>query len=278
MDFELQPTLIERETDAVSFLADTSGLSKTRIKEAMTKGAVWLTANGREKRIRRAKTKLLPGEHIAMYFSEKVLATEPPQPTLIADAERYSVWHKPAGLLSSGSRYGDHCAINRVIEGQQDKPAFLVHRLDRFAWGLMVIAHGKTAAANLSRQFEDRKTVKIYEAIVEGEVNEPVTIDTAVNGKTAITHVAPLSTSNGYSLVRIQIETGRKHQIRIHLASRGHAIAGDRQYGSANRLGLQLAAVELAFRCPTTQDPVKFVLPGKLKPQLEPFVMHHEAK
>ncbi len=87
------------------------GLSKVRIKEAMNKRAVWTTQGKRTARVRLAKALTRSGDVIAIYYDEKILNTEPPAPTLIADKVKYSVRHKPAGLMSSGSRFGDHCVI-----------------------------------------------------------------------------------------------------------------------------------------------------------------------
>ena len=151
-------------------------LSKIRIKDAMKKGAVWVTRKKKTARVRRAKTEARIGDILAIYYDEKILKTEPPTPELIVDKGQYSVRYKPAGLMSSGSRFGDHCAINRWIETTEDRPAFLVHRLDQFATGLMVIAHSKKSAAHLSKQFQQRKTRKIYKVIIEGTPEPTFTI------------------------------------------------------------------------------------------------------
>jgi tRNA pseudouridine32 synthase/23S rRNA pseudouridine746 synthase len=243
-----------------------TGLSKSRIKDAMTKGAVWIARNGKTRRIRRAKFPVEPGDKLAIYYSEKILGDVPPEPTLIEDKQQYSVWYKPAGLMSSGSRYGDHCAINRCIEKALQKPAFLVHRLDRFATGLIVVAHSKTAAALLSRQFKDRETTKIYKVIVKGAPESDFTIRQELDGKEAISHISPLESHEGVSLLSVRIETGRKHQIRRHLADAGYPVLGDRQYGNDAYPELQLCAVGLGFNCPITSEAVYWELPGHYHP------------
>jgi tRNA pseudouridine32 synthase/23S rRNA pseudouridine746 synthase len=243
-----------------------TGLSKSRIKDAMTKGAVWIARNGKTRRIRRAKFPVEPGDKLAIYYSEKILGDVPPEPTLIEDKKQYSVWYKPSGLMSSGSRYGDHCAINRCIEKALQKPTFLVHRLDRFATGLIVVAHSKNAATQLSRQFKDRETTKIYKVIAKGTPESDFTIRQELDGKEAISHISPLESHEGVSLLSVRIETGRKHQIRRHLADAGYPVLGDRQYGNDTYPELQLCAVGLGFNCPITSEAVYWELPDHYHP------------
>ena len=88
---------------------------------------------------------------IELYYDRRVLDAEPEAPRLIADESDYSVWFKPFGVLSQGSRWGDHCAMTRCAEKalSPERPALVVHRLDRAATGLMLLAHRKRAAALL---------------------------------------------------------------------------------------------------------------------------------
>lgn len=255
-------------TTAVELLASATDLSKSTIKSAMTAGAVWTRKGSKTLRLRRAKAMLQPGEQISLYYSEKILADTPIAPSLIIDNQYYSVWNKPAGLMSSGSRFGDHCAINRVIEKMLDRPVFLVHRLDRFARGIMVVAHNKRCAAALSKQFHDRTIKKIYEAIVTGSLDSPTQITESLDGKDAITKIEAIDHDDRHTLLRVEILTGRKHQIRRHLAGIGLPILGDRQYGDSHLPQLQLASVSLAFGCPNTDERVTFDLPIEDHPHL----------
>ena len=249
-------------TTAVDLIASRTQLSKSKIKQAMTLGAVWTMKGKKNTRLRRAKTRLQPGDTASIYYSEKILGFSPQEPRLICDQKTYSVWNKPAGLMSSGTRYGDHCAINRVVEKLFDRPVFLIHRLDKFAKGVMVLAHSKSAAADLSKQFRQRTVQKKYRALVEGELESPL------DGKDAISRVTPIDTNSGNSIVEIQIDTGRKHQIRRHMASLGNPVIGDKQYGSGRYPELMLVAVSLAFDCPDTSDRVSFDLPPEDHPRL----------
>ena len=249
MDIILENYLVSDTGNAADLLVGVTGLSKTKVKDAMKKGAVWLESEGRTRRLRRASARLMQGDKISVYYSTSVLETEAPLPRLISDEKQFSVWNKPPGLMSGGTRFGDYCAINRVVERKLDRPTFLVHRLDRFVWGLMVLAHSKKAAAYLSHQFQRRETKKVYKAVVKGLIEEPTTISEPIDRKEAISYVLPLARSTDQSLIQIQIETGRKHQIRKHLASAGHPIIGDRLYGDpASGPELLLASTFLAFQ------------------------------
>ena len=270
MIIELTDLAVSTETYATDFLAQETGLSKSKVKTTMTRGAVWLKSGNRSKRLRRAKAKLVPGDLVSIYYSQKVLETVPAEPILVDDQSVFSVWEKPVGLMSGGSRFGDHCSINRVIEQQLDRPTFLVHRLDRYVWGLMVLAHSKRAAAHLSRQFQERQTVKIYQAVVHGKLSDECTIETPVDNRDASSSVKPIRFNATSSLVEVSIKTGRKHQIRQHLASINHPIVGDRQYGSDDTGGMQLAAVELGFESPVDGAWKNYSLADSKRPDFSP--------
>ena len=267
-ELELPLTPVDESTDPLSFLTKKTGLSKTQLKTAMTHGAVWLEHKGRQRRLRRARTTVQPPDRLAVYYDRDILEQVAPPPILLDDRHGFSVWVKPSGMLSGGSRFGDHCAIDRVIGKQLDRQTFLVHRLDRFAWGLTVVAHNKKNAARLSEQFQQRKITKIYQAVVHGELLDKMYLDDPVDGKKAVSTVRPLEYQSGFTKVEVDIETGRKHQIRIHLSGAGHPIAGDRQYGSDNKRELQLAAVKLVFIHPESGEQLGYELPRDLHPEI----------
>ncbi len=127
--------------------------------------------------------------------------------------------------------------------------------------------------ARLTRQFKQKRIGKRYLAICDGDLAEPQTIDAPLarvgaikfavreGGKTAITHVRPLHATPHGSLLELGLETGRTHQIRVHLASIGHPLAGDWLYGLRNALRPMLHAAEIDMTHPLTNAPLRVAAP-----------------
>jgi len=253
-------------------LADAAGISQTRIKEAMHKGAVWLRRGKSLKRLRRAGKALRVGDELLLNYNPRILDQDVPEPQLVEDLAEYSVWFKPFGLACQGSRWGDFASIARWVEvnmpsitGQQPRPVHLVHRLDRATTGLMILCHSKRAARLFSAMFADGLVDKRYQAIVCGDVagqSFPLTVHEPVDGKASTTVFSLAKQADEYALLDVQLLTGRKHQIRKHLSGLGLPIVGDRLYGTgeADGVDLQLQSVSLAFSCPITGEPRSFVV------------------
>ena len=255
-------------------------LSRQKIKQAMQKGCVWLERNNQQgkpfiQRLRRAKKVIGVGDTLHCYYDEDVLNAQPPEAKLVSDRGDYSIWNKPSGMLSQGSKWGDHCTINRWAERhlQPERPAFIVHRLDRAASGLIILAHKKTRANQFARLFRNHKIEKHYRASVVGDFStldlsekKHKTITESIDGKAALTHITFLNydKKTHSSLLDVHIKTGRKHQIRKHLSGLGYPIIGDRLYGNVRddcNLDLQLKSVLLRFICPVSDELVTFALP-----------------
>ena len=272
--FELHLTTTV-EISALDLVSKNSNLSKSQIKQTMTKGAVWLTHNDSTKRVRRAKKIVTADDELHVYYDQTILSFKPEVPTLIADHDDYSIWYKPYGVYCQGSKWGDHCTINRLVAEQTNRSTFIVHRLDRATTGLIIIAHNKKAAAALSSMFEQRKIEKKYIAIVEGnypQTDTTVTISQPIDDREAVSHIKKLSfnTNKNRSSLEVLLETGRKHQIRRHLSETGFPIIGDRLYGSKQLSpkseNLKLTCYSLAFVCPLSQTLVNIQLDGSLHP------------
>ena len=258
---ELKRTVMADDAPVlVDFLHQLSGLSKQQIKDAANKGAVLLCRAGSTRRVRRAKTDLRIGDSVELHYDRDLLALQPPVARCIADHNTYSVWYKPAGLLAQGNEFGDHCALTRQAELGWTPPrqVWLIHRLDREAAGVMVLAHSKQSAAKLSQQFQHNTVQKQYRVQVRGDIGATLghqgRIEQALDGKPARTDFQVLhwDAQTQRSTLQVNIHTGRLHQIRRHLADAGFPVIGDPRYGTNNKSaeGLRLVAVSLAFHCP----------------------------
>jgi tRNA pseudouridine32 synthase/23S rRNA pseudouridine746 synthase len=250
------------------FLATQTGISKTRIKAAMLNGAVWLRQNKAGlRRVRRATTTLHRGDQIEFYYDAALQHKHHPVATQLWSCKEYSLWYKPAGLLAQGTHYGDHACVLRQAELAMPavKQTFLVHRLDREASGLMLIAHSSAAAHQLSELFKAQRIQKRYNVVVKGRV-EPAQgkIDLPLDGKSALTEytLQDFDAATQTSTLNVEIKTGRTHQIRRHLAAIGFPVMGDPEYGQQNKNteGLQLTAAYLGFVCPLSGQQRNFDL------------------
>ena len=165
---------------------------------------------------------------------------EVPRIALLAIADDWLAVDKPAGVPTQPPRDRAAISLEEILRIEY-REIYLVHRLDTPTSGAVVFARNRAAAARLSALFASRAIRKTYLAVVAGEIDDEITIDSPIEGKEAITIVRP----RGGSVVEAEILTGRTHQIRIHLASVGHAVAGDRRYGGPPAARLMLHAWKL---------------------------------
>lgn len=254
-----------------ALLSQKSRLTPEIIADAAQKGAVWLQRGGKGKilRERNPAAPLKPGDVVTLYFDPKVLKiTELSSAECIAEEKHFGVWVKKAGVVTQGTQTGDHASLLRYVERVRKKETFLVHRLDRETEGLTLIGYTSEGAAKLGKLFQDNKIKKTYEAIVLGTMTpgRKETIRASLDDKEAITHFEVLDSTESVSLLRVEIETGRLHQIRRHLDFIGHPVMGDPKYGKGNknRKGLMLLAKSLSFVDPWTGSPKSFELPDGL--------------
>lgn len=252
----------------IDCLSENTELNKRQLKLALKNGCVWLQSAHGIARSRRAKKVLKLGDQVHIYYDEEIQLKKSPLAVLIADEGDYSIWNKSSGMYSQGSKWGDHCTIYRWAEQSllPQRPAFVVHRLDRAASGLIILAHKKTIAAKFSNMFEKHEIYKKYKVTVEGVMNDyvlPYTINLDVDNKRAESEIIKLIIDEECNTteVEIVIKTGRKHQIRKHLSELGYPITGDRLYGAKNLdLDLQLCSSVLKFKCPVSGEFKHYVL------------------
>ncbi|WP_337843100.1 RluA family pseudouridine synthase [Rheinheimera sp.] len=246
-------------------------LSKARLKDAMSKGAVLWRRAKQHKRLRRAQAELLAGDRLELNYDDELLARHCDDAVLLQDEQHYSLWFKPAGMLSQGNEWGDHLSLLRFAEQhwQNKRPVFLLHRLDREASGLVLLAHSKAAAAALGQLLQQHQINKTYRIKVKGLPAGQGKIELPLDGKDCQTRYQRISTDEQAqcSVVEVDLITGRKHQIRRHFAAIGHPVLGDPAYGSGNKnqQGLMLQAIRLSFRCPLLKKLQVFELPASLR-------------
>jgi tRNA pseudouridine32 synthase/23S rRNA pseudouridine746 synthase len=255
---------------AVDFLAQHAGLSKAAVKDAMNKGAAWLVRKG-TRRVRRADTLLREGDRVELHYDKQLLAlTASPGRCLLNNAH-YSLWFKPSGLLAQGTAYGDHCSLLRQVEKTMrdaGQTPHLIHRLDREAAGIMLIAHSRTAAARLSALFQANQVTKRYRIQVQGDLAKQYgaqgRIELPLDGKAAVTeyNMTAYDPATNIATVEVRLLTGRLHQIRRHFDAVGCPVVGDPKYGrgNKNREGMRLVATSLGFVCPFSREPVAVTL------------------
>jgi 23S rRNA pseudouridine955/2504/2580 synthase len=284
------------------------GVPKTHVYRIIRSGEVRVN-KGRasaDQRVEAGDLVRLPPVRISAQVQAKADAPAPARefPVLMEDEAMMAI-DKPAGVAVHG---GSGVSFGVIEQLRRARPAStnleLVHRLDRETSGVLLVAKKRSALKNLQDQFRDRETGKTYMALVLGlwpsnkkVIDLPLmkyTVDTGVgegerrvkvvgkddpNGMRSITLVRVARTVGPFTLLEVTIKTGRTHQIRVHLASQGHPIAGDDKYGEfeknkqLQKMGLKrmfLHAWQLKFQHPQTGRLVSLQAP--LPPELKSFV------
>lgn len=181
--------------------------------------------------------------------------------------------NKPAGIVVQQRMYEPDEPYLHDLVMRHTSPAYLMQRLDRGTSGVIFFSKLGDMNVRLTRQFEKKRIRKRYLAICDGELGEKQTIDAPIaragailfavrdGGKRAITHVRPRTASPSGSLLEIDLETGRTHQIRVHLSAIGHPLAGDWLYGRKNAMRPMLHAAELEMTHPMTGQQLRVIAP-----------------
>ena len=265
--------------------------SRARLQDWIRTGRVLV-----EGRAAKASQSLHGGEHIevtpAPLVPLKAVAEDIPLNVLYEDADVVAV-NKSAGMVvHAGAGAHSGTLTNALVHrfgalsavGGDSRPG-IVHRIDRYTSGVLLVARSDAAHLSLARQFAVRTVEKVYIALVHGAVKtdtgrimKPITRDPVRrtrmtarldSGRTAITDYKVLRRFDKFTLLEVRIGTGRTHQIRVHLASIGHVVAGDKLYGAPAGPSARffLHAARISFDSPSTGEriTVEAPLPGELE-------------
>lgn len=266
-------------------LAQYSDSTRARIQQWIEAGRVLVNDNPAK-----ASLKLREGDAVAVEPAPAPPLRAEPEPiplTLLYEDDDVVVIDKPAGMVvHSGAGVTSGTLVNALLHrfqnlssGTNEERPGIVHRLDRFTSGVILAARNDRAHQSLALQFLERRVEKVYLALVHGEfaqkegsIRKPITRDPGNRarmtarlreGRSALTNWKVLRSFRDYSFLEVRIGTGRTHQIRVHLASTGHPVVGDRLYGAAvEPTGMPpperyfLHAHRIGFTQPTTGEAI----------------------
>ena len=269
--------IVREECELMEFLMKAmDGISRTKVKKMLTYDLV----NVNDRVVSQHDFQLKPNMRVTVKKSSDGNRFKNFWVKIVFEDDYILVIEKKAGILSSSTSPKDE-SVKSVLNYYLDKShqhanAHTVHRLDKFTSGLMIFAKSKKVALEFEDGWKERVYDRRYVALVHGELPKSqgtiaswlkddshyVTHSSQEDngGKYAVSHYKKLKSGNGYSLVEMQLETGRKNQIRVHLQDLGCPVVGDMKYGDGSdpihRLGLH--AYKLCFKHPVTGEDMKF--------------------
>lgn len=295
----LKEYLVEKEGDrldkAISIL--NTELSRMRIQKLIEQNKVQV--NGKKEK---ASYKVKNNDKILIEIDEpkqaKLKPEKIPLNVIYEDSDIIIINKEKGMVVHPGNGNPDGTLANAIMSrckdtlsgiGGEIRPG-IVHRIDKDTSGIIIVAKNDKSHINISNQIKEHKTTKTYLALVRGIVKEnEATINMPIgrsqkdrkkmavtkNGKEAITHFKVLKRYKDTTFLEIKIETGRTHQIRVHLSQIGYPIIGDYTYSNGkNRFGIQgqmLHSYKIKFRHPTTNKEVEYTaeLPKYFKDIIE---------
>ena len=268
---------VREEGELLDFLMKAmDGISRTKVKKMLTYDSVYVN----DRVVSQHNFQLKPNMRVSIKKSSEGNRFKNFWVKIVFEDDHILVVEKKAGILSSSTTPKDE-SVKTILNYYLDKThqhanAHTVHRLDKFTSGLIIFAKSKKVALEFEQDWKERVYDRRYVALVHGEL--PKSQGTVASwlkddshyvthssqedngGKYAVTHYKKMKSGNGFSLVELQLETGRKNQIRVHLQDLGCPVVGDLKYGDGsdpiNRLGLH--AYKLCFKHPVTGEDMKF--------------------
>lgn len=270
--------LVDQNTTLLAFLLTSlSQRSRNRIKAVLRDRQV--SVDG--KPATRFDHPLREGQRVEVCWERQTPQRRPLGLALVFEDDDLLVVNKPPGLLTIATdkekRRTAYAILSDYVKAQNpDNKIFVIHRLDRETSGLLMFAKNETIKRQIQENWLDTIIQRTYVAVVEGQVepsegtitswlaeSSALKVYSSQNpqhGQKAVTHYRRLQTNGHFSLLQINLETGRKHQIRVHLQDIKHPVIGDSKYGSGQsplrRLGLH--AQVLAFTHPKTGEICRF--------------------
>jgi 23S rRNA pseudouridine1911/1915/1917 synthase len=256
--------------------AELKGWSRSTIKQRLKNGCV--SVNGEQ--VTRHNHELHTGDQVVIEASARGVSGLRPQLEILYEDRDLIAINKPAGLLSVGAPQNNDPHALGILREQLSRrnksmKFWPVHRIDRDTSGVLLFATSREVREAVMKDWKDAE--KIYLAIVEGcpkpaqgTIDQPLRIDPVIyqmhvgthpNAKRAVTHFSTKRSVGQKTLLQVELETGRQHQIRAHLAWLGHPVVGDQRYGKDGpRMGLH--ALRLGIMKPGTSKPLVFETPA----------------
>ncbi len=267
------------------FVAENTEFTRSYVAKMINEGLITVNEKSASK-----NTKLKAGDRVCVIIPDPITDKAEPENIpldIVYEDNCLLVVNKPKGMVvhpAAGNQNGTlvnallyHCGDSLSGIGGVLRPG-IVHRIDKDTSGLLIVAKNDDAHHFLSEQIKEHSFTREYEAVVygnvkkdKGTVNAPIgrhpvkrkeMAVIGVGGRDATTHFTVLSRSNGFSYIRLKLETGRTHQIRVHMSYIGHPLAGDEVYGPKKcikELGGQcLHARKIGFIHPKTKEYMEF--------------------
>ncbi|MCI8460555.1 MAG: RluA family pseudouridine synthase [Bacilli bacterium] len=274
--------VVAKEGELLDYLYNNLDMPKKRIKQYLTHGAIYVNNNKTTK----YNYRVIPGMNIVIDTENKNKKTLPFD--ILFEDEHIIVVNKPSGLLTIATAKEKektlyHIVRDYLISKNRNARVFIVHRLDKDTSGIVVLAKDEKTKNKLQENWNEYVTIREYVAVVHGKLNKEsdrivqrlketrtnlVYVSRDSEGKEAITNYKVIKENDNYSMVSINIETGRKNQIRVAFNTLRHPIVGDKKYGDvrdkesrlylhANRLKMYYPEIkkEILFE---TQTPNEF--------------------
>lgn len=257
--------IVEKEGELLDYLYKTIDMPKKRIKQYLTHGAIYVNNN----RTTQYNYKLIKGMNIVIATDSKSKKTLPFD--ILFEDEHIIVVNKPSGLLTiATAKEKDktlyHIVREYLVSKDRNARIFIVHRLDKDTSGIVVLAKDEKTKNKLQENWNEYVSLREYVAVVHGHMKKEsdrivqrlketktnlVYVSRNEEGKEAITNYKVIKENDDYSMLSINIETGRKNQIRVALATLNNPIVGDKKYSNIkdkeNRLYLHANRLKLYY-------------------------------